>query len=670
MSSLITPTFSKFLVDDVREQFASQANTFVTLGRKVGTGSNTANIEDLLWTTNQRVQFYKNMVGAKKIAAADMQPVIPRVDWANNTVFDSYEDNIELFSYIDLINIGTVNANANTVLTGTANIAASNVVVGNGTSFTTFVFAGDQIVVNSATKTVVSVTNAQHLIVNSAFANTNTGSTITLRSNGRIVVGNSANFIGNVESGNVIVIGDQSREIVALRSNKVLSLNANLTYSNSNVSASRKDNTYPYTANTFYVRNTRDQVFKCLFNNSRANSTIEPTIDIDGQLPENPFILTSDGYKWKYMYTIPAGLKQRFFTSRWMPVANDSVVVAAATDGRIDLIKVLWGGSGYLSGGNSNIAPIIEVTGTDGQGANLVAKVANGVITDVTILTGGNNYTEGSVTLNSRADQLGLVTLGGLVNITSTVVNTNVSNTANQSFIGNVFVNDIVTINSESRNVVTVVSGTQLVVNTAFTNPANNQIMTVTRSNAVFDIQIGPQGGHGSDPFKELRTHSLMVSVEFENTENETIPMSDSTNIFDFNQVGIVMDPLVANGAFSANQTNYRISTRLEVSDPGLTNFIDDETVYVGTSLATATAVANVAHWDPGDNYLYINNITGTFSGQQIIRGVTSGASVPILSISNSEIKLYSGDLIYMENRTNVTRKDNQIDQVKVVLSF
>lgn len=670
MASLITPGFTRFLIDDVQEQFSESSNTYVTLGRQIGTGANAANVQSLSWTTNERVRFFKNMVGAKKITAADMQPVIPRLDWANNTVYDSYEDNIELFSYIDLFNIGTGNANSNTILTGTANIAASNAVVGNGTSFTTFVFAGDQIVVNSATKTVVSVTNATHLIVNSAFSNTNTGSPITLRSNGRIIVGNSANFIGNVESGNVVVIGEDAREVITVRSNKVITLNANLSYSNSNVSLSRRDNTYPYTANTFYVRNSRDQVFKCLFNNSRANSTIEPTIDLDGQLPENPFILTSDGYKWKYMYTIPAGLKQRFFTNRWMPVSNDAVVVAAATDGRIDLIKVLWGGSGYINGGNSNAAPIIEVTGTDGQGANLVATVANGVITNVTILTGGNNYTEGTVTFNSVADQLGLVTVGGTVNISSTLVNANISNTANQSFIGNVFVNDIVTINAESRNVVTVVSGTQLVVNTAFTNPANSQIMTVTRSNAVFDIQIGPNGGHGASPFRELGTHSVMVSVEFEDTENETIPMSDSTNIFDFNQVGILVDPLVGNGAFTANQTNYRMSTRLEVSDPGLNNFIDDETIYVGTSLSEATAIANVAHWDPGDNYLYINNITGTFSGQQIVRGVTSGASVPVLSVSNSELKLYSGDLIYMENRTNVTRKDNQIDQVKVILSF
>jgi hypothetical protein len=670
MASLITPLFSKFLVDDVQKHFAEEGNSYITLGRVTGTGANASNVEVLTWNTNEKNNFYRNMLGAKKITAADMQPVVPRVDWTGNTVYDTYEDHINIFSYDDYYQFGTVNANSNTVLSGTVNIAASNVVVGNGTSFNTFIFPSDQIIVNSTIKTVVSVTNADHLIVNSNFANTNTDSSIILKSNGTIVIGNSANFIGNVETGNIIFVGEESREVITVRSNKVLSLNSNLTVSLSNTEIYRKDNTYPYSANTFYVRNTRDQVFKCLFNNSRANSTVEPTIDIDGQLPENPFILTGDGYKWKYLYTIAAGLKQRFFTNKWMPVSNDAVVIESATSGRIDLIKVLWGGSGYINGGNSNTAAILEITGTDGQGANLVASVSNGVITAVTVLNGGNNYTRGEVTFTNSAEQLGAVIIGGTVNITSTAISSNVSNTANQSFVGNVFVNDIVTVNAESRNVVTITNGTHLVVNTAFTNPANTQSMTITRSNAVFDISFPPTGGHGSDPEEELGIHSVMISVEFEDTENETLPISDSTNLFDFNQVGILLDPLVGNGAFTAYETNYRMTTRLEVSDPGLNNFTDDETVYVGSSISEATAVANVAHWDPGDNYLYINNITGTFSGSQIVKGVTSGASVPILSISNSEIKLFTGELVYMENRTNIIRKDNQIDQVKVVLSF
>jgi hypothetical protein len=666
MKSLLTPLFSNFLINDIKDHFINDANTFIFIGRSLDFGSNSANIPDIIWTTNERNQVYRNMVGAKKIQLADVQPVVSRVDWAVNTKYDSYEDNIELSSYIDYFNLGTANANANTVLAGSANIAGSNVLVGNGTSFLAYVFPGDLISVNSSIKSVVSVTNNDHLIVNSAFANVNTGASITKIANARIVIANSASFIGNVETGNVIVIGEDTREVIAILSNKVISLNANLTYSNSNVTISRKDNTFPFTANTFYVRNTRDQVFKCLFNNSYANSTIEPTIDIDGQLPENAFIQTADGYKWKYMYTIPPGLKQKFFTNKWMPVVSDPAVTAAATDGRIDIVNVLWGGSGHVQGGNSNTAAILSVTGTDGAGANLYAKVVNGSIESVTILNGGNNYTRGTVVVNDL-DRLGTLQLAGTVNVSGAVVTGNASNLT--YFVGNVKTNDIITVDGESRNVVTVVNSTYLTVNTAFSN-MNSQIAVVTRSNAVFDIQIGPHGGHGSDPVTELRAHSLMITVELNDTENDTIPISDSTNTFDFNQVGILQDPLVANGAFFANATNYRLSTRLLIADPGITNFRDDETVYLGSEIEVATAVANVAHWSPGDNYLYINNITGTFTAQQIIKGVTSGASVPILEIANSDIRTFSGDVIYAENRTNVVRKDNQIDQIKIVLSF
>lgn len=666
MKSLLTPLFSNFLVDDIRDHFINDANTYIAIGRALNFGSNSANIPDIVWTTNERNQFHRNMVGAKKIQLADVQPVVSRVDWAVNTKYDSYEDNIELFSYIDYFNLGTANANANTVLSGTANIAGSNVLTGNGTSFLTFLFPGDLISVNSSIKSVISVTNNQHLIVNSAFANVNTGASITRLSNSKIVIANSTNFIGNVETGNVIVIGEDAREVVAILSNKVISLNANLTYSNSNVTISRKDNTFPLTANTFYVRNNRDQVFKCLFNNSYANSTIEPTIDIGGQLPEDAFIQTADGYKWKYLYTIPPGLKQKFFTNKWMPVVKDSAVTTAAVDGRIDVVNVLWGGSGYVQGGNSNVAAILSVTGTDGLGANLYAKVVDGSIQSVTILNGGNNYTRGTVTV-SDVDRLGTLQLAGTVNVSGAVVTGNASNLT--YFVGNVKTNDIITVDGVSRNVVTVVNSTYLTVNTAFSN-MNSQIAVVTRSNAEFDIQFGPHGGHGSDPVTELRAHSVMITVELNDSENDTIPISDSTNTFDFNQISILQDPLVANGAVFANATNYRLSTRLLVADPGLTNFTDDEAVYIGSEIETATAVANVAHWAPGDNYLYINNITGTFSAQQIIKSVSTGVSTPILEIANSDLRLFSGDLIYAENRPNIIRKDNQIDQIKIVLSF
>ena len=229
--------------------------------------------------------------------------------------------------------------------------------------------------------------------------------------------------------------------------------------------------------------------------------------------------------------------------------------------------------------------------------------------------------------------------------------------------------NDILTVNGESRNVVTVVNATSVIVNATF-NTATSQVMTVQRSTPVFDIEFPPAGGHGHFPAEELGARTMMITMELNGDENGTIPVSDGINTFDFNQVSIITEPKVANNAFVANGANYRLSTRVFVCDPGVSNFVDDETVFIGTSLATATMVANVAHWDYTNNYLYINNITGPVASEQVIKGDTSGTTTTILEVLSSEIKLVTGDLLFVENRKNVSRSVNQIEQVKVVLTF
>lgn len=670
MKSKLTPLFAKFTADDIKDHFSVDSNAYIGIGRSLNFGSSSANVEEVLFTTNKINELYRNLVAMKKVAAADMQVVIARRDWVSDVVYDAYEDDVDIYGFEDFVEIGTANANVNTILSGTVTIPSAfgqPLVLGSGTQFTQYIFVGDQISVNSETRTVLQITNNTSLIVNNNFSYANTGTKLTLLGNGTIIVANSANFIGNVFAGNTVIVENVAREVVAVRSNEVISVNTNLTISASNTTLLRRDNTYPLYANNFYVRNDRDQIFKCLFNNNRANSTVQPTIDIDGQLPENPFILTDDGYKWKYLYSIAPGLKQKFFTKAWMPVANDNAVVAATTEGRIDIINVLWGGSGHLGGGNSNTARILSITNTDGANANLSCRVSNGVITEVTILNGGNNYTSGVVTVTDT-EKLGNTTLQGTVNVSGTSVSGNLSNTT--YFVGNVYVNDIVTINGESRNVVSVISNTSLTVNTAFVYSTNDAIATIQRSNAAFDIEFSPSSGHGFFPARELGARSLMITVEFDGDENSTLPVSDATNTFDFNQISIIDDPLIANGAFYANGTNYRIATRVLVSDPGISNYINDETVFIGSSLGTATMVANVAHWSAADNYLYINNITGSFSASQLIRGQNSGTVATVLEIANSQIRLYSGDVLYVENRQNVVRDEDQIEQLKIVLTF
>ena len=266
MKALISPYFGKFLAEDIKEQFSNDANVYIGIGRSVEFGSSVTDVDPVLYSTIDINSIYRNLIGLKKIQSSDMQLVVARRDWASGITYDQYEDHVNMFNYIDINNIGTANANANTTLAGTVNITASNVVVGSGTSFSNYIFPGDQIAVNLATKTVVSVTNNDHLVVSSNFANTNTGGSIVLVKNSTTVVANSADFSSRV-AGDIVRINTDDRQIVAVRSSKVIALNTALTYSNSNITVSTVSNTYPLTANNFYIRNSRDQVFKCIFYN-------------------------------------------------------------------------------------------------------------------------------------------------------------------------------------------------------------------------------------------------------------------------------------------------------------------------------------------------------------------------------------------------------------------
>lgn len=150
---------------------------------------------------------------------------------------------------------------------------------------------------------------------------------------------------------------------------------------------------------SFYVRNSFDQVFKCLWNNNGNPSTVEPQF-LPGTFDTNLLVKTSDGYKWKFMYTINPGSKQKFLDQNWMPVPIGTKVPnpvqSFAAQGDIEVINVINSGQGYYPGG-----VLITISG-DGQYANAVAVVNTaGYITDVSMANTGQGYTFAQTTVNT-----------------------------------------------------------------------------------------------------------------------------------------------------------------------------------------------------------------------------------------------------------------------------
>ena len=131
---------------------------------------------------------------------------------------------------------------------------------------------------------------------------------------------------------------------------------------------------------SFYIKNRYDQVFKCLWNNNGGASTVEPFFK-PGNYGLNNIFQDSDGYKWKYMYTIDVGSKKTFMDSDWIPVPIGShtpnPLESTAGRGDIEVINVLDGGDGYPSDGSVEIS----ITG-DGINATASPVIENGITMD------------------------------------------------------------------------------------------------------------------------------------------------------------------------------------------------------------------------------------------------------------------------------------------------
>lgn len=343
----------------------------------------------------------------------------------------------------------------------------------------------------------------------------------------------------------------------------------------------------------FYVKNRFDQVFKCLWNGGGLPSTEEPVFEPGVYTPNNLYFGT-DGYKWKYVYTIDIGLKVKFMDETWMPVpsgvltpnplqANPTTGLYSGA-GAIDVINVINPGSGYDP---VNSAITITVTG-DGSNAAATPIIYGGSIVDIIVTNPGRDYTYANVIISS--------TLG---------------------------------------------------------------------SNAAAIAPSSPIGGHGFDPVSELGCSHVMLTTEFSGTEGDTIP----TDI-DYHQVGLILNPTSLNFApFPANNVTYKTTIDFIVA-PGFGVYQNDEYIYQGSNLENATFVGTVLSFDAGTNVLRLLNTTGTPTLNGPVFGDTSKTTRTLLNVSYPNFVIFSGYMLFVENRTGVQRSPDGIEQFKFVLGY
>jgi len=177
-----------------------------------------------------------------------------------------------------------------------------------------------------------------------------------------------------------------------------------------------------------------------------------------------------------------------------------------------------------------------------------------------------------------------------------------------------------------------------------------------------------------------------MLNTNFE--AGETSNSGDFTTANDFRRVALMRDP--ESGGSAASSNTLRGTKAVLVTSPSGTFTADEE-----INQATTGAVGKVVEWDSSNNILYYiqtrfndegvdaNGNQTAFSGTNTITGQSSSAtatpsssSTTVDSVifasgySSGEIDEDAGDVLYIENRSPITRASDQTENIKLIIEF
>lgn len=397
----------------------------------------------------------------------------------------------------------------------------------------------------------------------------------------------------------------------------------------------------------YYVINSINRVYKCLFNNYGASSTVEPNLTIN-----SGDFNTSDGYKWKYLFTVNSANRRLFATDGYFPITPSAAVTQFAESGALHVLVVEKSGNNYITA-NGYIDSVIS---------NTQIKISN---TNSSPISGAYVGSAFYVYSGSGAGQLSPIT-SYVVNTTGRYLTTNnsIRNLDSTSLFRvdpGVYISGdgsdakaVATVNASSGQITSIE-----VINRGFNYSyadiyitANNQFGSGANAYAI----IAPRGGHGADVVSELGCDTVGISL--------TTTMADNFPSWaKYRQISLVYSPRAsANNNYFREQTFNQILNFNVLSAPSL--FDEGEIIEGVNSKARAT----VAYMD--STSLYVLNDTGIFQPFESITSITTGKIVIISTINNKDLVPYSAEVFYHKNIEPIDRNGVASEDVKLYFNF
>tara|TARA_Y100000034_G_scaffold137029_1_gene218855 strand:+ start:7366 stop:8880 length:1515 start_codon:yes stop_codon:yes gene_type:complete len=411
-------------------------------------------------------------------------------------------------------------------------------------------------------------------------------------------------------------------------------------------------NTVDMNNENFFVVTDDFNVYKCLFNNNGTGSTVKPTGT------DTTSITTADGYVWKFMYTVSASDAVKFLTTNFIPVetltANNGAtqwdVQQASVNGAIEIVEVTAGGAQF---DNYNTGTLVAVANTTQMTIASSGSASDDHYNNNTIyITGGTGVGEHQEVFTYNGTTKVLVTKAAFTTLLDTSSQYSIAPT--------------VTISGDGINA-TAISTMNTTSNTVYSMTVTNQGQNYTRatiavtgntsSGVTAQAYIGPPGGHGSDAAQELMGYNVILNTKFDKDESGTFTTDN-----DFRVIGLIRDPLLANGS-AATASTYEHTTNLTITGISGT-FVADEVITGGTSTTTGYVV------EANTTVVKATQTDGLFSVSETITGGTSAATGTVSVANNGPLLDHSGDIMYVEHRSPVSRATDQIEDVKLVVRF
>jgi hypothetical protein len=372
-------------------------------------------------------------------------------------------------------------------------------------------------------------------------------------------------------------------------------------------------------------------VWECLENAGGANSSVQPVF---AQVTDpGSAVTTSDGYRWRYSYSVDSATVAALSTSDHFPLVPNSTVVEASIPGSIETILVQDGGKLY----NNHMTGTFQSSDVRYGSNTLLYQVTNSNASSVP-----GFYTGCVMTISSGTGigQFKVVTdysvnaLGNFVEVES-AFDTPPTNGSGWELNPSVLVTGS---GSETTNVVA-----QALVNSSSSNsiytvevldPGENYSWAeaVVVANAVVGVSIEanlraiipPPGGLGYDPARELGATAVTVSATLANTEGDLLPANGT-----FRVLGLIREPTFSNVALTITDPTGTLQT-----DESLTFFnpvkvaqnvssTGTDAVLTGDTHSILTLITNTA-------MVWVSNSTTGFLGE--VSAVTNASSITLTS--------------------------------------